>query len=71
MSLVLESERITAPVRHQAESAQAVAIKQKVRRLREMRAFFESIPDRRVAAGLGPVQSDIRELVYEEQENGR
>ena len=44
---------------------------QKVSRLREMQAFFQSLPDHRAEAGLGPVVNDIRALAYEEDEAAR
>ena len=70
MTDVLETEQETAtmPARRQAHSAQAMAAAQRVQRLRQMEAFFRSLPQRRAAAGLGPVPDNIREMAYEERE---
>ncbi len=48
--------------------ARSTNIAQKIRRLREMEAFFRSLPDRRAESGLGPVPDDIRAIAYDESE---
>lgn len=68
MSEVLELEATTVPTQRQSQSAQPTVTAQKIHRLREMEAFFKSLPDRRAEAGLGPVPDNIREMAYEDRD---
>lgn len=64
----LEQQAPTMPTQRQAHDAQNNIAAQKVRRLRDMEAFFKSLPDRREEAGLGPVPDNIRDMAYEDRE---